>query len=472
MNRLRQQTIDEAKDIINRLAICFKISQTYSIENEALLKAVDAFVMLLRPLLLAGKNVEIELLGDYFYMNEARVRYPAQYYINFDFLMSEFRKRGLGSIAFSGDIEKNHLLELIVSFNSCMSSDVPFIQMMGDIELVEPIDIGPLKKMRQDGLTDVRRMVKRSYFNAVSNLRSIMTRLQRNDNTDIKKTRVAVNSLIDLMLTEEQMLFSMTAIKDYDEYTYHHSVNVSILSLAMGMRLSFSKKLLSELGIAAMLHDIGKVNIPGSILNKVAPFSEDEWKLIWKHPTEGVKIILSSMKIDPITVRSSIVSFEHHRNYDGTGYPKVVLNRPLDLFSNIITIADRFDAMTSTRVYARAPRPPEEALNILAERVGRDVDEALLKIFIRMIGHFPIGSMVALNTHEMGIVCMGNSDVPDRPMVNLLFDSQGNRVHNVIIDLAEQGEDGNYLRAIIKTIDPFKYGINVSEYLLDSVSVA
>jgi HD-GYP domain-containing protein (c-di-GMP phosphodiesterase class II) len=467
MNRPRQQTINEAKDIINRLAICLRISQNYSIENEALHKAVDVFITLLRHFLLAGNKIEIDLLGDYFYMNDARVRYPAQYYFNFDFLMNEFRKRSLGSIVFSGDISRNNMLEFIVSFYACMSSDTPFVTMQGDMDLIEPIEIGPLQRIRQDGLTDVRRMVKRSYFNAVSNLRSVVTRLQKNLEADVRKTRIAVNSLVDLMLIEEQMIFSMTAIKDYDEYTYHHSVNVSILSLAMGMRLGFSRKRLSELGIAAMLHDIGKVNIPGDILNKVEPFSQDEWKLIWGHPTEGVKIILSSMKIDPITVRSAIVAFEHHRNYDGTGYPRTLLNRPLDLFSNIITIADRFDAMTSARVYARTPRPPEEALRVLLKREGKDVDAALLKIFIRMTGHFPIGSMVALDTREMGIVCMGNSDVPDRPIVSLLFNAQGDRIENVMVDLAEKGADGNHLRTITKTIDPYKYGINVSEFLMD-----
>lgn len=467
MNRPRHQAINEAKDIINRLAICLRISQNYSMDNEALLKAVDVFVTLLRHFLLAGKKIEIELLGDYFYLNEARVRYPAQYYYNFDFLMNEFRKRGLGSIAFSGDISRNNMIEFIVSFFACMSSDTPFITMQGDIDLIGPIEIGPLQRMRQDGMTDVRRMVKRSYFNAVSNLRSVVTRLQKDLDSDVRRTRIAVNSLVDLMLIEEQMIFSMTAIKDYDEYTYHHSVNVSILSLAMGMRLGFSRKRLSELGIAAMLHDMGKVNIPGDILNKVTPFSEDEWQLIWGHPTEGVKIILSSMKIDPITIRSAIVAFEHHRNYDGTGYPRTSLTRPLDLFSNIITIADRYDAMTASRVYARTPRPPEEALSILMGREGVDVDPALLKIFIKMTGHFPIGSMVALNTREMGIVCMGNSDNPDRPMVNLLFDSQGQRIENVMVDLSEKDADGNYLRTIRKTIDPFKYGINVSDYLMD-----
>jgi putative nucleotidyltransferase with HDIG domain len=270
------------------------------------------------------------------------------------------------------------------------------------------------------------------------------------------------------MLQEEQMLVGMTAIKDYDDYTYYHSVNVSILSVALGMKLGLNKKRLSELGIAAFLHDIGKMNISGEILNKSTPFSNEEWEILKSHPSEGVKMIVSSMKMDPVTIRSAIVSFEHHLNYNCSGYPSIRGTMQLDLYSNIITIADRFDTMTAGMVYDRIPIPPEEALRILAEKAGKDIDPALLKIFIRMTGYFPIGTMVMLDTCEMGIVCRVNADMPDRPVIILLFDTQKIRVKNVIVDLAEKGQGGNYLRTIKKTVDPYQYGINISEYLLEA----
>jgi HD-GYP domain-containing protein (c-di-GMP phosphodiesterase class II) len=270
------------------------------------------------------------------------------------------------------------------------------------------------------------------------------------------------------MLQEEQMLISMTAIKDYDEYTYYHSVNVSILSVALGIKLGLNKKKLSELGIAAFLHDIGKVNIPGEILNKVTPFSDSEWAVMKKHPAEGVKTIVTSMKIDPVTIRSAIVSFEHHLNYDGSGYPPVPAPPKLDLYSNIITITDRYDAMTSARVYERVPKTPEEALRQLQKRAGYDIDPLLLKIFIRLTGVYPTGTMVILDTGEMGVVCRGNSDIADRPMVTLIYDSQGSKGEHVIVDLSEKGPGGNYLRTIKKSLDANKYDVNVTEYILEA----
>lgn len=470
MNRLRPKATDEARDIVSRMAIAFKIAQTYSVGNEAVERAIDTLVLMIKPLLRGGERLEVDLHGDYFYVNNARVRYSVQHYMNFDFLINEFRKRGLGSIVFSGDISRKNIQAFIIAFNACLSTDMPYVTFQGVMDSIESIEIGPLKEMRSDIVTNVRRTIKKSYFDAVSNLKSVVTRVRNGQAVEVRKVRLVVNTLIDLMLLEEQMLIGMTAIKDYDDYTYYHSVNVSILSLALGMKLGLNKKRLSELGIAAFLHDIGKVNIAVEILNKGMPFSDEEWEIIRSHPAEGVKAITGSMKMDPVTVSSAIVSFEHHLNYDCSGYPSLPGSIQLDLYSNIVTIADRFDVMTSAGVYERIPRPPEEALRMLVEKAGKEVDPALLKIFIRMTGYFPIGTMVVLDTGEMGIVCRGNADMPERPVIILLLGTQNNRINNGMADLAEKGQGGNYLRTIRKTVDPYQYGINVSEYLLDASS--
>jgi HD-GYP domain-containing protein (c-di-GMP phosphodiesterase class II) len=467
MARARQHAIEEAKDIVNRLAIVLKTSQTYSPDNETVAKVIDAFMTAVRPLLLSGNGIKIELIGDYFYFNEARIRYSIQYYLNFDFLINEFKKRDVGSLTLSGDLSERDIREFIGAFYSCLSADIPFVRLQDDIGIISSIGIGPLKKVRSDGLSDSRRMIKKSYFNAVSHLQSIVSETQAGQPVEIKKTRFAVNTLIDLMLQDVQMLLSMTAIKDYDEYTYYHSVNVSILSVALGMKLGLNKKRLSELGVAAFLHDAGKVNIPGEILNKVTPLTDNELEIIRSHPAEGVKIILGSMKIDPLAIICAIVSFEHHLNYDRSGYPSMPSAPELDLYSNIITIADRYDTMTSLQVYEPVPKPPEVALRLLDQSAGSGVDPSLLKVFIRMTGIYPIGSMVILDTGEMGVVCRGNAEFPDRPKVSLIYDSRGVTGELIIVDLAEKGPEGSFLRTIRKSLDALKYGINVSEYLLE-----
>jgi HD-GYP domain-containing protein (c-di-GMP phosphodiesterase class II) len=258
----------------------------------------------------------------------------------------------------------------------------------------------------------------------------------------------------------------MTAIKEYDEYTYHHSVNVSILSIALGQRLGLNKKILTELGLVALFHDMGKIDIPSELLNKATNFTEDEWILIRRHPIWGVKAILKIRGVDMTSARSSIVAFEHHLNYDLSGYPRVRKYGELDFFSRIVSLADQYDAMTSSRVYSRIPLSPDKALSIMMERAGSQLDPLLFKFFINMVGVFPIGTLVMLDTRELGLVYESNVVFADRPRVLIIIDNAGVRVSGPVVNLTEKDETGRYFRSIIKTLDPNKYKINLAEYLL------
>jgi HD-GYP domain-containing protein (c-di-GMP phosphodiesterase class II) len=466
MHRQHAHAIKNAKDIINRLAIILRIGQTYSVDNQAFISAVNAFVEIVNTALVSETKLDIELLGEYFYLNRAPVRYSIQYYLNFDFLISEFRKRGLGRITVSGTICRLDLQVFMKAFLSCLSSDSPFTALKGGIDTIDSIDIGVPKQGCKENIVDSRRMLKKQYFNGAAHLRFVMKQIKEGERIEIKKARLVVNSLIDHVLQDEQTMIRMTAIKDYDDYTYYHAVNVSILSIGLGMKLGLSKKRLSELGIAAFLHDIGKVNIPKEILNKENSFTDAEWNIMKQHPSEGVKIIMRTMKMEPMMIRGAIVSYEHHNNYDGSGYPSVPHQHQLDLYSKIVTIADRFDAMTSARVYSRVPKSPEKALQILVEGAGKDVDPLLLKMFIKLVGVFPIGTLVALDNDELGIVYKGNADEPERPQILLVVDSQGRKIENTLVDLAEKGLDGNYRRSIKTTLDYNKYNLNLAEFLL------
>ncbi len=308
--------------------------------------------------------------------------------------------------------------------------------------------------------------MKKTYFNAVSYAKGVMTKIKSGEKINVRKAKRIVETMVDQLLEEEPLLLSMTAIKDYDEYTYHHSVNVSILSIALGQRLGLSKKILTELGLVALFHDIGKVEIPYEILNKSTNFNDDEWTLMKKHPIWGVRAILKLRGLDKTTMRSSIVAFEHHMNYDFSGYPKVSNYTELDFYSRIVSLADQYDAMTSSRVYSRIPMTPDKALSIMMERAGTQLDPLLFKFFINMVGVFPIGTLVLLDTKELGLVYESDVVFADRPRVLIIIDSTGERVEGPVVNLTEKDETGKYLRSIVKTLDPNKYKINLAEYLL------
>jgi HD-GYP domain-containing protein (c-di-GMP phosphodiesterase class II) len=456
-----------AKDLINQIAIVVRTAQIHDANNVAISSAISRLVSMINILLNKESLLNLELRGEFFYINDYRIRYSLEYLLNFDFLVREFKKRELGSVTFKNQIKMDDIKIFTKVFISSTFSDEPFNVLEEKMSGVQSIEVGRLKKIvdEEDSL-DVRKMIKKTYFNAVSHTKGIMNKMKSGEKVNLKKAKRVMESMVDHILEEEQLLLGMTAIKDYDEYTYHHSVNVSILSVALGQRLGLSRKMLTDLGMVALFHDTGKTEVPSEVLNKPTNFTEDEWKVIKKHPMWGLRAILKLKKLDELTMKSAIVSFEHHMNFDHSGYPKIRQIMELDLFSRIVSLADQYDAMTSARVYSRTPLAPDKALSIMVERSGSQLDPLLFKFFINMVGVYPIGTLVMLDSKELGLVTESNQLFPARPRVFLIINSQGKRIQGHIVDLAEKDERDHYIRSILKTMDPNKYKINLAEYLL------
>jgi HD-GYP domain-containing protein (c-di-GMP phosphodiesterase class II) len=457
-----------SKDIINQISVVIRNAHIHDPSNIAVLTAIDRFLATINPLITGNNRLVLEIVGEFFYLNESRVRYSMEYLLNFDFLIREFKRRDLGSVTFDSGITSEDIQKFVKAFLSCPFAEKAFEALSEGIADVGSLTIGPLKKVAEErGEFDIRKLVKRTYFNAVSYSKGVINKIKSGERVNIKKAKRVVESMVDMILEEEELLIGMTAIKDYDEYTYNHSVNVSILSVALGQRLGMSRKALTDLGLVALFHDIGKMEVPPEILNKPTNFSDEEWKVVKKHPFWGVRAVLKLKGLDASSIRTAIVAFEHHLNYDMSGYPKISRPLELDFFSKIVSLADQYDAMTSARVYSRVPMPPDKALSIMMERAGTQLDPILFKFFINMIGVFPIGTLVLLDTKELGLVYGGNTMFQDRPRVLIIIDSTGNRVQGHVVDLSEKAAGGaRYLRTIVKTMDPNKYRINLAEYML------
>jgi HD-GYP domain-containing protein (c-di-GMP phosphodiesterase class II) len=464
-DKLTGDALRGIKDIINQFAVIIRTAQIHDPGNVAVVTAIDRLLATLNPLV-SAETLSIELVGEYFYANEGRVRYSMEYLLNFDFLIREFRRRGLGSITISGPVAKEDIQKFLKAFLDAAFAEDPFHTLSSALAGVPSLDAGPLKKIKDEGDFDVRRLVKKTYFNAVSYTKGVITKIQSGERINIKKAKRVVESMVDMILEEEQLLLGMTAIKDYDEYTYHHSVNVSILSVTLGQRLGLNRRVLTEIGLVALFHDIGKIQVPTEILNKPTNFDEDEWRIMKKHPSWGVRAILKLKGLDNTSIRTAIVAFEHHLNYDMSGYPKISRRLELDFYSKLVSLADQYDAMTSSRVYSRIPLAPEKALSIMMERAGTQLDPLLFKFFINMIGVFPIGTLVLLDTKELGLVYGSNTMFPERPRVLIIMDNKGVRGESHVVDLTEKSAKDTYLRSIVKTMDPNKYRINLAEYLL------
>jgi putative nucleotidyltransferase with HDIG domain len=267
-------------------------------------------------------------------------------------------------------------------------------------------------------------------------------------------------------MEDESILLGMATIKNYDAYTFNHSVNVSIYCLAMAKRLGFSTKSMTELGMTALLHDIGKSKIPREVLNKPSPFDDGEWGLMKKHPIWGAEILLNLKQLGEINPKIVIGIFDHHLKSDFSGYPKLFRKREVSLFGQIIQIADSFDAMTTPTTYRKIPFTPEQALAVMLREMGVHYNPTLLKLFIGLVGTYPIGSLVLLDTHEIGIVYKPNPNPQwiDRPKVLLVFRDEGGEAEKEMVDLTETDDNGHFKRSVLKTLDPFKYHIDITKY--------
>jgi HD-GYP domain-containing protein (c-di-GMP phosphodiesterase class II) len=221
--------------------------------------------------------------------------------------------------------------------------------------------------------------------------------------------------------------------------------------------------------MAALFHDIGKSRVPLEVLNKTSGLTDEEWRQVADHPWLGVLSLFQIRGAQEYPYRSMIVAMEHHMKADLTGYPRPIRPRQLSIFSKIVAVADGFDAATSRRSYQSRPYTPADVMKELRDNPRRGMDPVVVKAFVNLTGIYPLGTVVLLDTFELGIVHAVNPlpEMLSRPIVRVVSDSMGNLQHpGSLVDLAEHAPTGGFARTIIKTENPERYGVRVSDYFV------
>jgi HD-GYP domain-containing protein (c-di-GMP phosphodiesterase class II) len=233
---------------------------------------------------------------------------------------------------------------------------------------------------------------------------------------DLKKVTKSVNHIIDELLTNPKVLVNLTDIRSHDNYTFAHCTNVCVLSVLTGITLGLNQLQLKELGVGAILHDIGKITISKNILNKPAKLTDDEFALVKEHSTSGFEL---TRKIEGISTLSAHIPFQHHEKVDGTGYPRGLKGKEIHLYAKIAAVADVFDALVADRVYRHA-FSTHEASEVIAHGANVYFDKTITHAFLKNIAIFPIGSLVRLNTGEIAVVVDVNRELHTRPIVKII----------------------------------------------------
>jgi len=221
--------------------------------------------------------------------------------------------------------------------------------------------------------------------------------------------------------------------------------------------------------MSALFHDVGKSRVPLEVLNKEGGLTDEEWRIMQAHPWLGVLTLFGLRGYGEIPYRGMIGAYEHHMKIDLTGYPKSIRSRQMSIFSKIISVADGFDAATSRRIYQTVPIQPDQVLKEMWENPRRGYDPVVVKAFINLIGIYPVGTCVILDTYEVAVVHAANPDVSQvhRPVVRIVTSADGGLLTpGFLADLAQRDEQGNFPRTIVKVTDPVKYGLKVSDYFV------
>jgi len=447
----------------------------YPVENTAVQRSLDELAESAGQILSREGEIEVRIAGDFLFVNGARLRLELDNYASFSHVQALLRSFDIGQLVVHDGVSRKEwqgVLSMLLALAGEPTPEDRFQALVERMEqaaitnvLVQPGESGGGEDDRAS-----REQAKRTYSHGVAVSKEMVNSIRLGRTTNLKKAKRAVQMIVDQVLNNETSIIGLTTLRDYDEYTFTHSVNVCIFAVALGRKIGLSKLQLYDLGLTALLHDIGKARVPIDILNKPSGLDDGEWRALQNHSWWGALTLFGLRGYDETPYRSILVAHEHHMKTDLTGYPRHIRPRSLGIFSRIVAVADGFDAATSRRAYQTVPIEPDEVLREMWSNPRRGYDPTIVKALINLIGVYPVGTCVILDTFEVAVVNSANPDPQylNRPVVTLVIDENGAGipVPGRQVDLSERAPDGSFLRSIVKVTNADRYGLDIGSYFL------
>jgi putative nucleotidyltransferase with HDIG domain len=308
---------------------------------------------------------------------------------------------------------------------------------------------------------DELRNAKHTHANARALTRSFMDDVRLGRGIDIKEVKATVSECVRSILRNPDAMLWMSKLRSRDEYTSEHSLNVGLLAITFGRHLGASEEDLNKLGLAGMLHDIGKMQTPVEILNKNSALSADEFAIMQKHPIDGRDILMQHNNIYHGAID---VAYSHHENMDGSGYPRKIKAGGITDFTRIVMLCDVFDAVTSDRSYKKGASSLN-ATRIINDQIGKKFEAKLAQQFIDCIGLYPPGCIVELHSGEVGIVVSTNYRHRHLPNVMVVRDADKQPAADRLVNLERSASAGDTPQLIKNVLPNGSHGIRVEQYV-------
>jgi HD-GYP domain-containing protein (c-di-GMP phosphodiesterase class II) len=459
-----QQVLMLGSQLVTQISILIKMSKLHGRTNTALDSPVETALTVIKTLA-QDEAITVRLQNDFLFFGQRHLKVTGAQMPVFATVIDILNQWRIGGVSFSKDVESRDFRELIfqlVAFDA-VNSSIETLRAALEQQGIKGIELEERRVLRG------KASAKSRYANAASAIGTLVQDTREKGTIGFKQAKRAIQSIVDLMMNDEASLLGLTTLRCHDQYTHNHSVNVALLSMALGNRAGYPKVELADLGMAALFHDVGKCAISLDILNKPGEFTQEEWDIMRTHPTEGVLTLIERRGLANVPARMAAASFEHHMNFDFSGYPKLAIPWTQTLASRMVTIADCYDAMTSSRVYRREPMSPSKVLGFMFSKAGKSFDPTLMKLFMTCVGIIPIGSLVLLDSNELAVVLKPAQDPAEAeyPCVKVITDAQGGPIDNGReIDLREKDENGEYLNYIVRLIDNTEYKFDTSRYFV------
>ena len=308
-------------------------------------------------------------------------------------------------------------------------------------------------------------VAKVDYESASDAVRKVFVQVERGDGLNLKAMEQAISPLIRSVVDHKEAMAALARMKRKDDYLFNHSISTSVWAALIGQQLGLDKETLKELALGAALQDFGKIKIDDALLNKSDPLTEGEWKQIHKHVKHSLDLIEDKNAVTPEILQ--LITY-HHERYDGSGYPEGLVGSKIPLLAQIAGLADSYDAMLTPKPYGRV-HTSYSAVQELIDLQDMLFSKPLIEQFVQAVGLFPTGSLVELNSGEVGIVVAQNNVRRLRPKVMLVLNKDKQRVPKMtVIDLIKYAEDtrGRDPIWIVRELESGTHGLDATEFFL------
>ena len=464
MDLARRSRLSE--ELVRRLAAAVRSAQLYASGHPIVQRSLNALGETVAQVLATESSIAIGLIDQEIVVGDSPLPKGAD---NYGELIRRLQSLGVERIAFERDVAQDALNTLVTTIANperpaaATRPGAAPPDPLATLQSLPRIKVGriSLDERVNTSTADVA-TIRRLYSDAVNVAGSLWDTAQQEGIPDPEEARKLVDNLAQAVAQNRTALVALTALKEYDNYTFTHMVNVSILTMAQARALGMEGSPLRELGLAALMHDIGKVRTPKEILNKPEKLTDDEFAIMRMHVVDGAEILRRTPEMPPL---AAVVAFEHHLRLDGTGYPFAVTRSALNVGTMLCSIADVYDAMRSQRAYQQS-FPTDRILAVLQRNDGAQFDQHLVRRFSQLMGIYPPGNMVKLDSGELGVVLKVYAPDPYRPKVRVIIGADSQKLLRPYdVNLWEATSESAGPKAVVRPVDPASINIDPLTYL-------